>query len=194
MASSPNTFSIDSFVGAIHKSGSRANLFKVNIATPSDLQGATLLNGSTPETKWEFLVNATTLPGYLSGEIPVSYYGRVVYFAGDTTFGDWTVTVLNDEDMKIRKGVETWMEKINSTHSNVRDADLIEHKTISTKATIETFGMDGITGKGTTKVELFNVWPSNISPIELSHDSANAIETFQVTWQYNYAEHSNITV
>jgi expansin (peptidoglycan-binding protein) len=45
--------------------------------------------------------------------------------------------------------------------------------------------------KGVTQVEMFDVWPSNISPIDLSQDAANTIETFQVTWQYNYLSHSN---
>ena len=29
-------------------------------------------------------------------------------------------------------------------------------------------------------------WPSNISAIELSYDSASTIEEFTVTWEYNY--------
>ena len=44
---------------------------------------------------------------------------------------------------------------------------------------------------GGARPNLFDCWPSNISPIDLSQDAANTIETFQVTWQYNYLTHSN---
>ena len=82
---------------------------------------------------FSFLVNSTKIPGYNIGEIPVSYFGRTVYFAGDTTFGDWTTTILNDEGMKIRVGIEKWMEEINSTVGNVRGAGSIKHNYVRFK-------------------------------------------------------------
>jgi hypothetical protein len=36
-------------------------------------------------------------------------------------------------------------------------------------------------------MKLHGAWPNNISPIELSHDSVNTIETFTITWQYSYS-------
>lgn len=203
------TFSVNSFVAAIDKSGARSNLFEVDISTPTAVTGDSqtlstmtgLNTASTEGSQWRFLVNATTLPGYTNGEIAVPYFGRNAYFAGDTTFGDWTVTVLNDESMKIRKGVEIWMEAINSTVSNARSVG-IQHSNITGSARIKTFGMGGDSATdatlasskkthGVTQVNIFDCWPSNISPIDLSQDAANTIETFQVTWQYNYIEHSN---
>ena len=195
------TFSVNSFVAAIDKSGARSNLFEVDITTPSSITGTGLNTVGDATSQWRFLVNATTLPGYTNGEIPVAYFGRTAYFAGDTTFGDWTVTVLNDESMKVRKGIEMWMEQINSTTTNIRSVG-IQHSNIAGTATIKTFGMSGdgaadgtldtsLTTSGVTEVNLFDCWPSNISPIDLSQDAANTIETFQVTWQYNYLTHSN---
>ena len=49
-----------------------------------------------------------------------------------------------------------------------------------------------ITTSGVTQVNLFDCWPSNISPIELSHDAVNTIETFTVTWQYQHAMHNEV--
>ncbi len=192
------SFNVSQFVASIDKSGARSNLFEVNISAPSAIDtalGDSKINvAGTPSSQWRFLVNATALPGYTNGEIAVPYFGRTAYFAGDTTFGDWTVTVLNDEDMKIRKGMEMWIEQINSTVSNTRGVGM-KHDQVAGSATVKTFGMKGgsaddltssLESTGITQVNLFDCWPSNISPIDLSQDAANTIETFQVTWQYNY--------
>ena len=192
------SFSVDSFVGNITKSGARANLFEVNITIPSGLTESGLNTKDDKGTQFRFLVNSTAMPGYNIGEIPVSYFGRTVYFAGDTTFGDWTTTILNDEGMKIRVGIEKWMEEINSTVGNVRGAGSIKHSAMLGSATITSFSLDNAkdatsgASKPVTKVDLKGLWPSSVSPIDLSHDAVNTIETFTCTWQYTYANHGNV--
>ena len=189
-------FSVDSFVGNITQSGARANLFEVDIKIPSDLSGSGLNTEADKGTQFRFLVNSTAMPGYNIGEIPVSYFGRTVYFAGDTTFGDWTTTILNDEGMKIRIGIEKWMEQINSTVGNVRGFG-VAHSSMLGSATITSYSLDNEktkdgSSKPVTKVSLTGLWPSSVSPIDLSHDAVNTIETFTCTWQYTYANHGNI--
>lgn len=188
-------FSVDSFVGNITQSGARANLFEVDIKIPSGLSDSGLNTEGDKGTQFRFLVNSTAMPGYNIGEIPVSYFGRTVYFAGDTTFGDWTTTILNDEGMKIRIGIEKWMEQINSTVGNVRGLG-IKHSSMLGSATITSFSLDNAkdkdgASKPVTKVSLSGLWPSSVSPIDLSHDAVNTIETFTCTWQYTYANHGN---
>ena len=190
------SFSVDSFVGNITSSGARANLFEVDIKIPSDLSGSGLNTEADKGTQFRFLVNSTAMPGYNIGEIPVSYFGRTVYFAGDTTFGDWTTTILNDEGMKIRIGIEKWMEQINSTVGNVRGFG-VSHSSMLGSATITSYSLDNEknkdgSSKPVTKVSLTGLWPSSVSPIDLSHDAVNTIETFTCTWQYTYANHGNI--
>ena len=97
MADAVNNFSVDYFVSTIKASGARSNLFSCNLTLPTEDVKLSMNNDETD--KLDFLVNATVMPGYINGEIPVSYFGRQVFFAGDTTFGDWTCTVLNDESM-----------------------------------------------------------------------------------------------
>ena len=104
-------FSVDTFIGSIKASGARSNLFSCNLTLPTEDVKLSMNNDETD--KLDFLVNATVMPGYINGEIPVSYYGRQVFFAGDTTFGDWTCTVLNDESMKVRTNIEKWIEAMN---------------------------------------------------------------------------------
>tara|TARA_B100000131_G_scaffold271706_1_gene272245 strand:+ start:2244 stop:2843 length:600 start_codon:yes stop_codon:yes gene_type:complete len=190
-------FSVESFSSALKTSGARSNLFSVSISGVPSI-GDVAIGLSTPSdktTQLEYLCNATTLPGYNQGEIPISYFGRTVYFAGDTTFGDWTTTIINDEGMPIRRAIESWMEGINSVTGNVRTMG-VPHKGLTATAEIKTYSIDGSSeadDKPITKVKLIGVWPSNLSPIELSHDAVNTIETFTCTWQYQHAIHNEVT-
>jgi hypothetical protein len=46
--------------------------------------------------------------------VPVQYFGRELKFAGNRTFSDWTITVINDEDFTVRNAFERWMNGLNS--------------------------------------------------------------------------------
>ena len=187
MAETVNNFSINTFISSIKASGARSNLFSCTMTLPAtavDDAGMAKQTGATD--KLDFLVNATVMPGYINGEIPVSYYGRQVFFAGDTTFGDWTCTVLNDEDMKVRTNIERWIEAMNSAEGNVR-AWKIPHSSMLGTILVKSYSLAGDTTKTIDSMKLHGAWPNNISPIELSHDSVNTIETFTITWQYSYS-------
>ena len=181
-----NNFSINTFISSIKASGARSNLFSCTMTLPTTaVKDAGMAKQSDSTDKLDFLVNATVMPGYINGEIPVSYYGRQVFFAGDTTFGDWTCTVLNDESMQVRTNIEAWMEAINSAEGNVRGW-AIPHKAMLGSIAIKSYSLSGDM-KVIDSMELHGVWSNNVSPIELSHDSVNTIETFTATWQYSYS-------
>jgi hypothetical protein len=179
-------FSVDTFIGSIKASGARSNLFSCNLTLPSTIpEGVTLSMNNDETDQLDFLVNATVMPGYINGEIPVSYFGRQVFFAGDTTFGDWTCTVLNDESMKVRTNIEKWIEAMNSAEGNTREWP-IAHSSMLGTIVVKSYSL---TGDNATidSMKLHGAWPNNISPIELSHDSVNTIESFTITWQYSYS-------
>jgi hypothetical protein len=46
--------------------------------------------------------------------VPVQYFGRELKFAGNRTFADWTLNVINDEDFVVRNAFERWMNGLNS--------------------------------------------------------------------------------
>ena len=182
-----NNFSINTFISSIKASGARSNLFSCTMTLPlTAVKDAGMVKQTGATDKLDFLVNATVMPGYINGEIPVSYYGRQVFFAGDTTFGDWTCTVLNDEDMKVRTNIERWIEAMNSAEGNVRKW-AIPHSSMLGTILVKSYSLAGDTTKTIDSMKLHGAWPNNISPIELSHDSVNTIETFTITWQYSYS-------
>ena len=66
------------------------------------------------------MCRAAQMPASTLGTIEVPYFGRKVKIAGDRTFAEWTVTLIQDEDMIIRNSMEEWSNSINSHLGNLR--------------------------------------------------------------------------
>jgi hypothetical protein len=162
-------FNINEMRSQLVYGGARQNLFQVRIDNPANNSA----NFKTP-----FMVQAAQIPESQLGVIPVFYFGRQMKLAGDRTFGDWTVNVINDEDFLVRNAMEEWSNRINRLERNVRDIDRYK-----TNATVIQYGKDG------TKIREYKfngIFPSVISPIELDWGTTDQIETFQVTFSYDY--------
>ena len=52
------------------------------------------------------------LPASNVAPIDVPFRGRILKVAGDRTFDPWTITVINDEDFRLRTAFEAWMNGI----------------------------------------------------------------------------------
>ena len=68
--------------------------------------------GNDVEEEFQFLCKAAALPSSTITEIPVPFRGRILKVAGDRTFDTWTITVINDENFRIRSKFEQWMNGI----------------------------------------------------------------------------------
>lgn len=162
-------FSINEFRSRLQFDGARNNLFEVQIASPVD--------GAFTE-KSSFFVRSAELPASQIGYINVPYFGRFIKIPGDRTFSDWTVTVINDEDFALRNSLEKWSNAMSNLRANLRSirvytADAIVTQYSKTGAAIRTY-------------KFHNIFPNAISPIPLDWASTDAIEEFQVTFQYDY--------
>jgi hypothetical protein len=125
-----------------------------------------------------FLVKATSLPGQTIGEIAVPFRGRNLYLAGDREFETWTTTVINDTDFMIRNAMERWLNGINDLDANTGLTNVSDY---TADITVEQLDRDDNILKSYT---LKNCWPTGVTQIDLSYDTANEIETFDVTWRY----------
>ena len=69
----------------------------------------------------EFLCKAAAIPVATLGEIPVNFRGHILKLAGDRTFEDWSVTIINDSEFsaKGRSGLEAWQQDIQELDSGV---------------------------------------------------------------------------
>lgn len=148
--------------------GARQNLFQV--------QFTNLGNGSA-DLKVPFMCQAASIPASNLGTIQVPYMGRFIKLAGDRTYDSWVVTVINDEDFRIRNALEEWSNKINRFEGNIRDIDRYK-----SQAQVIQYGKRG---QILRVYEFDGIFPSTVSPIDLGWDINDSIEMFQVEFQYD---------
>lgn len=165
-------FNISNFRGQLEFGGARSSLFEVQIFNP--------INGvANPKTP--FMARAAAIPAASVGTVVVPYFGRQLKLAGNRTFAEWTVTVINDEDFLVRNALEEWNNQINTLQGNVRATGDTASSYKST-ATVTQFSKSG---DPIRTYEFDGIWCSDVSPIDLNWDS-EGVQEFAVTFQYDY--------
>ena len=170
---------VDDFKSKLSGGGARPNLFKATINFPS------YAGGDVEFTS--FMVKGAGLPASTVNVIEIPFRGRQLKIAGDRTFESWTITVLNDVDMKVRNSFETWMNGINE-HTN--NTGLSNPQDYQADLIVEQLDKNG---NITKRYDLRGAFPVNISQIDLSYDTGDAIEEFTVELQYQYWESNSTT-
>ena len=172
---------INDFKAKLAGGGARANQFKVVMPFPGYAQ----VGGEIEEMA--FLCKATTLPGMTIPVLEVPFRGRKIKIAGDRTYADWSVTVLNDTNFKLRNAFERWSNGINNATDN---EGLTNPADYQVDAFVDHLDRNGATIKSYTFRGLF---PTEIAAIELTYDEAAAVEEFTVTMAYQYFESNTTT-
>ena len=131
------------------------------------------------------MAKAAQLPGSTVGQIPMYYFGREVRFAGNRSFTDWTLQIINDEDFAIRNAMERWMNNINSHAGNTRNNTSALPSNYSVDAEVIQYGK---TGKELKRYKFVGLFPLDLAPIDLDWGSNDTIEEFSVTFAYQYWE------
>ena len=172
---------IDDFKANLLGGGARANQFRVTITPPPGIAIGLDVRRTS------FLVRAANLPGMTLGEITVPFRGRSIYIAGDRTFDEgWTTTFLNDTDFMIRNAMERWSNGINDLANNTGVVAPVDYQT---DLTVQQMDRDDTV----LKSYIFrSAWPTGVSSIDLTSDTADAIEEFEVTWRYQHFEASGV--
>ena len=170
-----DTRTIDDFKSKLVGGGARPNLFEVELVFPNGLAE------QDAEEKGRFLVKAANLPASNINVIDVPFRGRNLKIAGDRTFDVWTITVINDTDFAIRSAFEKWMNTINRVSDNTGTTNPADYQ-----ADAFVFQLDR-SGETLRKYHFYDVFPTQVAPIELSYD-AQGIQEFQVELQVLYWE------
>jgi hypothetical protein len=157
--------------------GARPSLFNVFLSVP---QGIGIDNVSAD--KFRFVCRTAELPASDVSSFDIPYFGRKVKLAGDRTFTDWSVTVMNDEDFAVRAMFETWSNAMNRMVSNVRDP-VIGAEQYKADMEVIQYGKDGTEIRS---YQIVGAFPTSIGAIALDWDTANSIETFTVNFAYDY--------
>ena len=175
------TTGLGSFTSALPYGGARPSLFEFQITAAPSTVDSSLSSVS-------LYCNVTEIPPLTLTPIERQYFGRTVKIPGDLVFADLTTTIINTEKFNVRNELEKWMEVINGTISNTGEAD-VNFGTGTAK--LIHYQKDGT---ATMTYEFVDCWPTAISEIALSYDTASDIEQFDVTWAYNYYTMSGGTV
>lgn len=176
-------FNVDQFRTALTYDGARPNLFEVVMQFPAYVELGALAGSQS-----RFMVKAAQLPGSTIGVVDVPYFGRQIKVAGNRTFAEWTVTVINDEDFTIRNAFERWHRGINGNISNIRQpraaVNTVGPATYAVDAIVYQYAKVG--GPPIKEYNFVGMWPSDISTIDLAWDSNDSIEEFTITLSYQY--------
>ena len=168
---------ISDFKSKLTGGGARPNLFEVELAFPNAVQ---IENDVLQKSR--FLVKAAALPASTISPIEVPFRGRILKIAGDRTFETWTITVLNDVDFVIRSAFEKWMNIINS----MEDATGVQNPDEYQKdAIVHQLDRDGGILRS---YKCWDIFPTNISTIDLSYETTDTLEEFTVEMQVQWWE------
>jgi len=159
---------IDQFKAQLIGGGPRANRFRVFLPRAGN--------------KIEFLAKGASIPAATLGEVPVMYKGTTLKLAGDRTYADWEVTIINDNEFSARTALEQWQQEIQG-HGTSTGSATTDY--LLSRAFVEQLGKDDSV---LARYEFFNCFPKEIGSIALSYETENALEEFAVTFTYSHWE------
>ena len=169
--------------------GVRPNLYQVDIDFPARAIGA--LNGATKSSlmgETRYLCRSTSLPTHSQGLIEVPFRGRFLKIPGDRTFEAWTATFYNTSDFKLRAAFENWINIANQTDENIGVVGGLD--ALFTDVTVRQLSKDSAGGKNSVlrTYRLVDAWPTSVGAINVAFDSNDALEEFDVEFQYQYLD------
>ena len=134
--------------------GARANKYRVYISFPSVLSIPSTVLNSLP-----VLCKSTSFPSKTIGQIEVFNQGRKLVLPGDTQYqNNWNCTFYNTEEHNIRRAFFEWMKACDHFQANSHS--------------------------GVPADEFHNVFPSEVSEIQVSADQNDQVQEFDITFTF----------
>ena len=182
MATTRENKTISQFKSQLIGGGARPNLFEVELTTlPAGI--------AWPSDNFRYMCKAAQLPASVIANIDIPFRGRIFKVAGDRTIEPWSITVINDEDFRIRKAMEEWVDLIAKLENNLGATDpsayMVNAKVfqLGRGSTPSSQTNAGDRNAVLREYEFIDIFPTNVSSIDLSYDSSDTIEEFVVDFQ-----------
>jgi hypothetical protein len=175
-------FNVSKFRTNFKYDGARANLFEVDLQIP----------GVSENVGQKLLVRGASIPGKTIGAINTPYFGNQWKAAGNLTFPDWTITIINKEDFSLRDDFEYWLEQINGAQDNERlRVSPTGTNSYKTAMNVKQYGKaaSDATGTGAAAIAHYRfegAFITDLSEIALDWGTTDAIEEFTVTFSYDW--------
>ena len=165
---------IHNFASALRESA-RPNQFEVEISFPTFVLSAVdHVRDST------CLVKSATIPEVTIEDITLMYRGRQYHEAGEKTFQPWTCTIYNSANFSMRRALEDWSNGIQQSVSIGGNTNPTQYKR---SITVKHLNRNG---EVLREYLLVGAYPTSIGQIQLDYESGNQVETFDVTFTYDY--------
>ena len=184
MATSRPNKNISQFKSKLIGGGARPNLFEVELTTlPANV------TANWDSDVFNFMCKAAQLPPQNIANIDVPFRGRIFKVAGDRTIDTWTVTIINDEGFQLRNAFEAWTEQIARLSNNLGATDPSEYMVnakvfqLGRGSTTSSKDSSGETNVVLKEYEFQDIFPTNVSAIDVSYDTGDTIEEFTVEFQ-----------
>ena len=155
------------------------NLFRVSIQFP------TFLGGQLATEQIEFLCQGAAIPSGTTGTIEIPFKGTMLKLAGDNTYSDWTVSILNNQDFNIYKTIQRWRSFQKSDALGTKSNDL-SYKSV---ATIEQ--LDGDENVIYT-CSLIGLFPSTVAELTRGQGENDSVDIFDATFVYDMIVGDNV--
>ena len=182
MATTRENKTISQFKSQLIGGGARPNLFEVEFTTlPAGI--------AWPADNFRYMCKAAQLPASVIANIDIPFRGRIFKVAGDRTIEPWSITIINDEDFRIRKAMEEWVDLIAKLENNLGATDPSAYMV---NAKVFQLGRGSAPSSQTNagdrnsvlrEYEFIDIFPTSVSSIDLSYDSSDTIEEFTVDFQ-----------
>ena len=184
MATTRANRNISQFKSKLIGGGARPNLFEVELTTlPPNVVS------DWDAEVFSFMCKGANLPAQTIANIDVPFRGRIFKVAGDRTIEPWSITIINDEDFRIRKAMEEWVDFIAKLENNLGATDpsayMVNAKVfqLGRGAAPSSQNNSGDRNAVLREYEFIDIFPTNVSSIDLSYDSSDTIEEFVVDFQ-----------
>ncbi len=168
----------------------RPNLFYVEIFPPpflADYGASYGLLSYGDAVKFSYRCEAAEMPGRTVATYDEQTYGPAIKFAYDITYNDITLQIIASEDMNERKVFERWMDKMVTPVSsrNMYSGGLAKYYNdySASRLRIKQLNDSGAVISSST---LYNAYPIQLSPMNLSWEETNTYQRFAVTMTYRY--------
>jgi hypothetical protein len=173
------TFRVDDFKSKLVGGGARPNLFRATINFPSYAGGNSELTS--------FMCKAAQLPSSVIAQIDVPFRGRQLKIAGDRTFENWNITVIQESSMEVRNSFERWLNGINE---HVNGTGLVNPVDYQADMLVEQLDRNDNVIKS---VNIRGAFPVNLGAVELSYETTDALAEYTIEWAYQYWESAGVT-
>ena len=172
MAQTRENKTISQFKSALIGGGARPNLFEVELANlPAGIEWDSDI--------FRYMCKGATLPAQNIASIDIPFRGRIFKVAGDRTIDTWTVTIINDEDFRIRNAFEQWTQLIAKLDNNIGATDpsayMVNAKVfqLGRGASKSSSDSTGDANAVLKEYEFIDIFPTTVGDIALSYDTGD---------------------